>query len=260
MLKNKSTALLLILSLLTLTFASCKQTPEKMREKANERLEKRGCEVEVEIDFDCQVPTLSKIFDELERNETTIRMKDGNFYALNVSDLNTNGVDYSFSSEYTLVGDNLYLKMSSGKESKLVWGAITDEEQTTLINSLFYIGGISAEDFGEVSESKVEDTLITTYSSESQNVRIILEKSLIALLSGVGDSVKAENVRMVVEIEDNEYETVTVYCDYETVISGITIPLTAEIELDFDFGERINIKAPSNANEYVEIDMSDIIN
>ena len=260
--KTRFTALILVIALLAAALTACAKTPEDMRKKADKKLTDKDYEVDVEVDFVCDNVTLDEIFKQLEKTETTVRVSDGKIYAKSDVMINYGDGNTSFTDEYTVIGNMMYLKMAYSedggvsKESRIK-GEISNDDKDSFKNRIFFIGGIKADDFATVSETVNDDTLVTVYKDETEAARIVLENALLSMLENTASSVSARNVVMTVEIEDGAYETVEIKCDYTVVIQGISIAVSAVFELEFDFDERFSIKAPTG--DYADADMSEYV-
>ena len=205
--KTRFTALILVIALLAAALTACAKTPEDMRKKADKKLTDKDYEVDVEVDFVCDNVTLDEIFKQLEKTETTVRVSDGKIYAKSDVMINYGDGNTSFTDEYTVIGNMMYLKMAYSedggvsKESRIK-GEISNDDKDSFKNRIFFIGGIKADDFATVSETVNDDTLVTVYKDETEAARIVLENALLSMLENTASSVSARNVVMTVEIED----------------------------------------------------------
>lgn len=266
--KNRIIALVMILALFVSSLASCARTPEDIRDRANKKLSKKY-EMEFDINFACDDLVLGEIFEQLERTEIAVYRDGENLYTVNRSKIDDGSGENVFTNEYTFVGDTLYLNMtrtwkdSDGvdrAQSAKIKGTLTSDERAQLISNLCFIGDITADDFTEISERFDEDALITVYSGESDHARIVMENSLLAMLESAADSAEASNLVMTVEIEDGEYESIKITCDYVVVIGGLTVNTVMEMEIEFDFDDGVRVKAPADASTYTDTKMSEYLN
>ena len=256
-------SLLLVLSILVLSLASCAKTADEMIEKADKALNTRPYIVEVSVDYSCDDKTVSGIFEQMERMNTTVYFKNGNFRAENEIFISYDDQNYKFDSVYTVIGDELYLKSSYNdgtfphiSKSKAV---ISEEKKAELVNDLTIIGGIAVSDFSDVFVTKDEGDYILRCSDASIDVLIVVENAILAQLESAVEKVKATDVEMIVELDGGKYDTVTILCDYNVTLQGETYFVSMEVELEYDYDEYFEIKTPVESDTYSVTDIDKLL-
>lgn len=260
---SKIVSLLLIAALLLSSLTACNLTAEQIVEKADKALEKRAYVLEIDIDYRTEDQEISTIFDQLERSETVMYFKNGNVIARNDLAINYGEGDTTFISTYTVVDGVLYLNLSytaDGVTRDVKSKAVIDaDKQTQLEDKLSLVGGIGVFDFSNVTLSRDEDEYDIVCRGISDDKRIEIEKLLISELESTAESVRATDVKMVVEIENGKYDTVTVFAEYSIVVSGKTYSVGMTVELEYEYDEKFDVSVPADASEYLDADIDSLI-
>lgn len=147
-----------------------------------------------------------------------------------------------------------------GEEETMKMKASVTEDQ--LEELLGQVGGsttdITAADFETITMEKVEGVYVITCTD--------LKAESAAKLNGVfanvapdTDAVTVSNASVVFEVKDGKYQKATVSCDYSIDI-GLGTPVTvgASIAMTYSY-EDATVTAPSDAADYEEFDISDIL-
>lgn len=249
-----------VLSVLT----SCSKSFDERLDKADKLLDGKPYVIEVELDFRCDDAEMSGMFDELEKNYTTVYVKDGKMKIVNKLDINDGEKVNSFYTVYTMIDGVVYydLKYSVdgivSKENKY-YSAITDGQRRTLVDSMCLFGGVSLDGFTAMNEKRDGDEHSAVYTGPSSENTIVIEKMLASLLEGACSNVSLIDSSLCVELEDKRYDTVVLNCQYTVVISGKTYPVGLTAELEFDYDEIFSVTLPDNTDSYTATDIENII-
>ena len=257
---RKFTVLFLLLTLVFLSFASCSKKDEGEHEESIEPPVSKPCVITVDVELECAEESMAEVFNQLERNDTVIYLKDGDYRAENEQALSISGVDSTFRSVYVLVGDTLYVDMThtydgltNAFKNK---GAFSEENADKLLFDLCIFGNVKTSEFADSTTEEKDGLTLTAYTSPSLDGRIALEKAMIALLEGAGTNVNAKAAVMTLGMKDGEYQSAVLYCEYEIVISEKLCPVSMTVNLTFNYSESFDITVPEDVNSYNDADMS----
>lgn len=263
---KKIICIVIALSVLGLSFTSCGKLkePEDLIEKADNNLTRLAHSVELEFDYVAEDDSVADLFDQLDGGETVIHF-DGDDakieqrmsmkYGEDNADFFGNyvikdGTVYA-NSGYTYAGTTSYNKVKAD---------VSDEERTSLIEKAGAIIGVGIENFAFVSCEKIDGEYIIQCTEATNDLNIKLEKTLIAQFEDADVSVKVENARMIIEIDDGKYDTVRVMCDYEVTLYSQTYNVGAMYELEYDYDDKVKISKPDDAYAYGDSLFENILN
>ena len=256
-------ASVLLVSVLIIALSAGAKTPEGLIQRAEKVLTKKPYVIEMQIDYSASSIDVSGIFDQLGTNETTVFFKDGNFRAHTGMTINYGEGDNLFSSVYTAVDGTLYVNhkytFANVKRDIKSKAEISSEQSADLVENLLIVGMPKIEDFSEVELTKVDGDRVIVCRGASEDKYVALEAALISQLEGTSERVKLTSVEMTVELDGKKYDTVTVSCLYEVVISGESYVVGMTVTLDYDYDEYVDIRVPDDAIEYDEVDIENLI-
>ena len=267
---KKIISLITATSILALSLASCanatteSNTPKGLIDNANKKLERLDHTVEVKVDYNAKEQEINSLFDELENVDTKLLFDGDSISIENNTTMNTVAGETTFFNNCVLIDGMAYAnsgyRTPQGGNSNNLKVEITDEQKQTLVEKAGLIIGIGIDDFETVTLDKQGEEYYVICTNATVDLNIQLEKLLISQLQNSADSVGVKNACMTVEIEDGKFDTVTVKCDYSVVLKGTTYSVEAEYELEYDYDEKLSVKAPSNANEYSYSEFDKILN
>lgn len=239
------------------------KTPEEVVQRAEKVLTKKPYVIEMEVEYTASSIDISGIFEELGTNETTVFFKDGNFRAHNSMSIDYGEGDNEYNSVYTAIDGTLYVNhkytFANIKRDIKSKAEITAEQSEELLLELLIVGAPKIEDFSEVELTKVDGDRVIVCRGASEDKYVALEEALISQLEGTSDSVKLTSVEMTVELDGKKYDTVTVSCLYEVVISGERYVVGMTVTLDYDYDEYVEIRVPDDAIEYDDVDIENLL-
>lgn len=247
------------------TCSSCAKSFDKRMEIANEKVIKKPCVIEVELDFNCSDATVSGIFEQLERSESSVYFKDGRLKAVNELKIDDGTDVYSYYTSYTVAGGVLYADINyaingdAASDPKKVCADISEEEAKRLAGDTCIIGDVSTSGFSVVTESKSGRKRVAVYSDPSDDNRRALEQIMTEQLEGSCDSVVLKWAELTIEIEKKKYNFVAITAKYDVTIKGTTYPVEMTVELDFDYDKRLNVYPPEDTSVYPKGDLKNII-
>ena len=267
---RKIISLITATSLLVISLASCGNTngknnsPESLMEKANKALTRLDHTVEVEVDYTSKEQGMDTLFEELENVNTKIFFSGDSVSIENGMTMNTVAGETLFFNDYVMIDGMVYAnsgyKTPTGGNSNKLKLEITDEQRQTLIEKAGLIIGIDIDDFSTVTLDKNDDEYYVTCTDACEELNIRLEKLMVTQLQDAVDTVGVKNVRMIIGIEDGRLDTVTLKCDYSITLYGTVYHVEAEFELEYDYDDHVNVKAPSDASEYRYTEFDNILN
>lgn len=260
---TKIVSLILAMALLLSSLTACSRTADELVEKADKVLGKRPYVIEIDIDYRTNDQKVAGIFDQLERSETVMYFKDGNLRARNDLSIDYGDGDTQFISTYTVVDGILYLNLNyttDGVTRDVKSKAqIDSDKKAELENKLSLVGGIAAFDFSDVTLVRDEDEYEIVCRGISDEKQIEIEKLLVSQLESTVDSVKATDVKMVIELDGGKYDVVTVYAEYSIVIKGETYSVGMTVELEYEYDAKFDVTVPADASEYLDADIETLI-
>lgn len=264
---RKIIALFIALVTLITCLTSCGKSFEERMEKAEEDFRSNPYRVGVSIDLSCSDSELAGVFEELENNTAAVYFAGGSFKSTSNTKITVEGVGvYDFNTSCVAKDGILCVNHSYTEPDGTAvmggknWVKITSDEQRTVARKLCLVGGITADDFGAVAVSKVKKKkVLATYTEPTVNVRIVLEKMIIDLLEFQCDKVSVKDASLTVELYKDRYKSATVECEYDITVSGITCTLRAAVRLDFSTDGEFDISYPSDAENYKEAELGEII-
>ena len=260
---NKIISLALALVLILSSLTSCAKTPEELVKAADGALAGTRYSVEVELDFDAEHDVAKGIFDQLERQSTVLYYDGDSFKANNDLTIDYGDGEVRFISTYTVIDGMLYvgLNYSYGEVDHTIRSKalIDSEKRETLENQLSLVGGLSLSNFLEARLEKKSGDSFIVCSGVNEDGLVALERMLVAQLESSSDVVKALDATMTVEIDGERYDTVTVVCDYEVKLDGMTYTVTMKVELEYDYDGRFDIQLPREAEEYGTVDIDTLV-
>ena len=258
-----SLALAVVTILLCVT--SCQKTESDLIATADKKLTKKAYVMEVDLDFTCHASEIAEVFEQLESSETTIYVKGDSVRAFNEMNIDHGEGKNTFKTEYTVVNGVVYRNLTYTadgitREAKNKTAA-SDEKITELVKKLAVIGGVSVSDYAESVVEERDGDRYLVYTAPSGEACTVLDGIMLAQLENAAQSVKVDKdtVRFVIELDGKLYDNATLECEYDVVISGKSYRVEMEVELEFDYDARFDIKAPSDAGEYVDSDEQTVI-
>lgn len=261
---NRIVSILLAAVLLVSSLTSCSRTPEELIARAEDTLTKKAYVVEVDIDYHVTDSTVAGIFEQLERSETTLYFKDGLFKSVNEQTIDDGEDVYHFFYEYVLADGVLYCVTTysvDGYDNDTQKGKsqIDDGEAASFIGAQMIIGDVSEDDFKGATLVKKGSDVYLSCQNVSDEMYIALEKALVSQMEGVSKSVKATSAKMSVELDGKRYDTITVECTFDVVISDKTYSVGMTVELEFEYDERFEIEAPKDPSTYNLVELEELI-
>lgn len=260
---GKIVSLILILSLLASALFSCAKSPEKLTGKADAVLAKKTHVIEVDVDYTVESTAVSGIFDQLERREVKL-LVDGDKVAIDDRmSISYSGGDSEFVNTYIIIGGIVYMDMrytsKEGSNSTKGKSEISNADALSLKEKASVISGIGIDDFASSETLKRDGDRVILSTGAGEELKARLEKIMISELSDTAEKVGVKDAKLTIELDGKKYDTVTLICDYEITMSGLTYTVRAEYELEYDYDERVDITAPANPSEYSEMELDIIL-
>lgn len=251
---RKIISVFLLLSLLMLTLASCKKTPEGLIGKADKKLAKQEHKIEISIDYTVNNLEIAGIFDQLGATEITV-LVDGDRAAVdNRLVIDVDGEKTEFKTVCTIIGSEAYMNMSysigSYENSTKGRAQLYEGDREKLLDKATVIGAIDSTDFEQSSLSRDEDEYIIVCTGRREGLDEKLGNILESELEGAAKSILVKDARLEILVEDGRYESVELFCEYEIELGEKTYTVRAEYELEYNYDERIDVSRPSDSPEY----------
>lgn len=255
----------LLLFSLALAFVSCEQTPEKLLEKAEKKLENAPYTVEISYDYSCNDKVMEQALKAMEDMDIVVQV-DGEDLKMDMDfSMSTMGVTISTKVDYVAVDGILYASahasaMGQSQVTKQK-ATIPPEEMGGLTNDLAGTGDITFSDFETVEMVETEDGYKITCSGISEDALAVLTESTKDQMSGVASNVKISfgDIKLFYEVEDGKIDTMVLSCTYTMNISGTAYQIDMRIEMDYDYDQPVSISAPADADKYTEVTYSDMM-
>lgn len=257
--KTKFTALLLLLSILTLSFNACSdKTVEEMIDEADEILLDSAYSIDVDVSYVCD-DDVKDIFDQLGAAEIGVYVDGGKMRIENKTVINYGEGDVVFDTQYVMVDGVVYadLKYSLGGYDSLSQAKayISEDQRDQLFRKQSVACGITADDFTDVYKSE-DDVIICTGASD--NGLSELEHILIYQLEGAADTVAVKNATLTIELDDGKYGTVSLNCAFDVQIMGSLYSVTMNVEMEYNYGG-VSVTEPEDTLSYGLVSFDEII-
>ena len=248
---TKILALLMAIATLLCALTSCGLTPASAIAKAEKALAEAPYKIKMEMDLTCADKTYASIFEAMNTKMTMF--VDGDNFQMGLS---MSGVDVTV----TYVDGTAYYSMSAYGQSVRQKVTLTEEQKAEFMEKNGASVGVDAVDFSSLSMTKDEDgdKIITCTELPEAALNELIESTLGDMATD-GISMTAKDVKMIVELDDGKYDTVTLTLTYVMTVAGQTVEIGAVIELEYDYGDDAKtVTAPKDASSYQTADYEDI--
>lgn len=257
--KTKFTALLLLISILTLVFAACSdKTAEEMIDEADEILSDSAYSIDVDVSYVCG-DEVKDIFDQLGAAEIGVYVDGGKMRIENETVINYGEGDVVIDTQYVMVDGVVYadLKYNLDGYDRLSQAKayVSDSQKDELFKKQSVACGITADDFTDVSKSE-DDVIICTGAKD--DVLSELEYILIYQLEGASDTVAIKSATLTIELDDGKYGTVSLNCTFDVRIMGSLYSVTMNVEMEYNYGG-VSVTEPEDALSYSVISFDDLM-
>lgn len=250
-------------AVLAISLTSCAKTPESLIEKADKKLERGKYTVEVDIDYTASDKAISGVLEQLEGSDTKLYFDGEDVLVEQRMTIDYGEGSTSFFGNHVIVDGTVYsdsgYTVSGGGNTVKQRASITDGQKKELIEKASVIGGIGIDDFASSETLKRDGDRVILSTGAGEELKARLEKIMISELSDTAEKVGVKDAKLTIELDGKKYDTVTLICDYEITMSGLTYTVRAEYELEYDYDERVDITAPQNPYEYSEMELEKIL-
>lgn len=275
---NKLLALLLALIFSLGSLASCEQlgiggqlpvNPDGENGE-NSGNEENGGNSDIQIDPDRYVANVSIRFatndDKMKTavdamaSSAVINVDKENISVNTVSALN----DTSIVNNYSLVGGVLYrgLLVSSGEyaASSYKKADVSDLSANKLLSDLGTGANIGISDFDIHDMSKSSGGYTYTCSDITDDARASLCGIVSSRFSSVNSAtVTLEAVEYILETIGELNESSILSCHFTIVMNGVSYAITMRIYTEYDYTANPSISAPADADDYLQVDYSEVV-
>lgn len=161
------------------------------------------------------------------------------------------------------IGDTMYIATTQSydgeEETMKMKATVTDEQRDELLSQT---GGsateMTAADFETVTMEKGDGVYLIKCTDLKEESADKLNGMFAGAMGGAG-SVAASNAEIVFEVKDGKYQKATITCDYSIDVGDdTTVTIAASIVMTFNY-EGVDVTAPSDAADYEEIDIGDML-
>lgn len=157
---------------------------------------------------------------------------------------------------YTLVDGMMYYNAYEECEDTVYTSkkkaAATDDIKKSLLDSLGEGAQLRADDFKSVSAVKKGGITAVVCTDINDTALYGITNMLQDKLTEIGAIVSVKDVELSIQIEDGRYLSSVLVCSYVIVTPTDVYTLSMKSTSAFDYGDEIEIKAPANADEYIE--------
>ena len=249
----------LVLALIFGCFVSCDAEeidPAKLLENATNATSNAPYAIEMDMSFSTSNTKYKSTLENMSIDGMKVYVDGKN---INMSmDADVSGVKTNM--EYTVFNRVMYVNMSiSGygqKQTIKKKANMTAEEVKEFLGDNGVDSEISVSDFTEYSMAKEGDVYIITCAGVTDDIKEVMLDKVSGLVNGA--EIEVDDVTYRVKIADGKYDGVYLYCDYVMTVGSETVEFTMKITLEFDYDEEVKISVPDDADEYDEVEYSEI--
>lgn len=252
-------SIFLVLALVFGCVVSCganELDPVKLVENAENEIAKKPYSIEMDMSFTTSNTQYKSVFEAMSIEDVKVLVDGKN---VNMS-MNMDSRGIKTSMEYTIFNRVMYVNMSlSGygqKQTVKQKANMSAEEVREFLGDNGVDSELLISDFAECSMTKDGDAYIISCTGITDDIEdVLLDK-----VSGIADGADIEisDVSYRITIEDGKYDSVYLYCDYAMTAGSETVEFTMKTTMEFDYDDEVKITAPADADEYVEVDYSEI--
>ena len=253
-------------------FVSCTK-PEEVKEptvdelitQADEAVKNFSYRVAVDMAFtgDETDETTKQIISSLNNVEMLLSADGENAELSYGVEMEYEGISVAVNMKMVSVGNTVYImseqSVDDQKNTVKMKAVATDEQLKELLGQTGSgVSDVTHSDFEKVEMSKVDGNYVITCTNLKEDA---VDKLNSVLASSAGDlsSVSVSNAKLTVEINNGKYQKATITCDYTLDIGDSEIiTLGASIDMNYTY-EDFDISAPSDANDYQDIDIDDML-
>ena len=252
-------SIFLVLALVFGCVVSCganESDPVKLVENAENETAKEPYSVEMDMSFTTSNTQYKSVFEAMSIEDVKVLVDGKN---VNMS-MNMDASGIKTSMEYTIFNRVMYVNMSlSGygqKQTVKQKANMSAEEVREFLGDNGVDSELSISDFAEYSMTKDGDAYIISCTGITDDIEDVLLDKVSGIADGADIEISDVNYRII--IEDGKYDSIYLYCDYAMTAGSETVEFTMKTTMEFDYDEQINISAPDDADEYEEVDYSEI--
>ena len=249
----------LVLMLIIGCVVSCggeETDPVKLVENATNETSKVPYSIEMDMSFTTNNTKYKSSFENMSIEDVKVSVDGKNVNLL--MDMDISGVKTNM--EYTIFNRVMYVNMSLsgyGQNQTVKKKAnMTAEEVREFLGDNGVESEIKVSDCAECSMLKDGDAYIITCTGITDNIK----EAMLDKVSGIGNGAEIEisDVTYKVKIKDGKYDGYYLYCDYVMTFDGEAVEFTMKVTMEFDYDEEVKICVPADADEYEEVDYSEI--
>lgn len=263
---KKILSLAVVLATLLSVLTSCGKSFGDRMQMCEKHFRSNQSKVDISLELCCLDEELSGACRELQRNKTTIYFDGTKFKAVNEIGMSVGEDEYYFNTVYTGVNGAFYshttYSHADGAQTgdKKSWASVSADELKALASRICLVGGVTADGFGSVSETKLgKKSFSAKYTDPSDSVRSAVEKMMTRLFEGACESVSAKNATLTVNLKDGHYESAVVECEVDVVINEKTYTVGAVVRLSFSFDDTVTVTSPSDFSDYQKQTIENIL-
>ena len=261
---NRLISALLLLSL-ALAFVSCEPSPEKLLEKAENKLQNTTYTIEVNYDYSCSDKIIEQALKSVEDMDMSIQVDGQNFKVDMEMTMSMMGYAVSTNVDYIAIDGILYAYAKASvlgqTETTKQKATIPPEELEGLTGEMTGTGDISFSDFQTLEMVETEDGYKITCSGISEEARAALAEETEDQMTVLGNNVGVTlgDITFCYEIEDGRIDNMVVSMTYTMTLNGTSYEMGMSIEIDYDYDQPVSISAPTDADKYTEVEYSFIM-
>lgn len=239
-------------------------TVNELVAKADEAVKNSSYRVTMDMAFtgDETDETTKQIITSLNNVEMLLSTDGNNAEVSYGMEIEYDGIVVAVNMEMISVGNTVYIlseqSVDGEKETVKMKATATEEQREELFGQTGSAATeITDSDFEKVEMKKVDGVYVIT-CTDIKEESVDKLNSVLDSSAGASSSVSVSNAKLTFEIKDGKYQKATITCDYVMDIDGEKITLGASIDMKYTY-EDFDITAPSDAKDYQEIDIDDML-
>ncbi len=253
---KKILALVIALSLLCAMFVSCGDDPQTLIEKADAALKEGPYAATLKFNFETDNEELNEVFSMMNMEIPTVT--DGNNFAMNMS-MDVMGLTVAL--DATIVDMVMYYDIELFGESVKMKATMTEEQYQEFIEDSNAQMLLMPDDFSEMTVESKDGKKYITCTGLSEDGSKVLNDVVSEQLESMGASAEVEVSEMsyTLTLNKGKYESIDMRCVYTATIGDETTTITMNMSAEYSYDNIAKITVPADADEYEEVDASEIL-
>lgn len=251
---KKILSLVIALTLFCTMFVSCSDDPQALIEKANAALNEVPYAATLKFNFETNNEELNEVFSMMNLEIPTVI--DGNNFAMNMS-MDIMGL--SMAIDAVIVDMVMYYDIEMFGESVKMKATMTEEQYQSFIEDNNAQLLLMPDDFSEMTVESKDGKKYITCSGLSEDGIKELNDLVAEQIDSFNATADISEVAYTITLSNGKYESIDLHCVYAVTVYGETTTVTFDADMEYSYDNIAPITVPENADEYEEVDPSEIL-